>query len=797
MKLAIHALAILSLALSAARADFYIDPVRGNDTNDGTTPQTAFRTIRKARDTIRAKKLNRDMSKDLRVFLRDGRYQLDKTLYLDARDSGSNGHDVVYQAYKNETPVICGGRKVTGWKPVPGKPYFVAPVPVKSVKRTTVLHPGRSEPLHPRFYDVQGLAPESFAPYFAQLYVNGVRAERARSHDVVRGNRKSWWNDPLTTEWRDGIYVSSDSVKPYTNPEDIRLLWLELFKELDTPVLDLISAPDDPKTKIFRMRQPDFNIGTSWKRIQPQTPFFIINALEELDEPGEWYLDQKKHVVYYYPFKRDGDLNQAEVLAPRVESLLRIAGHVMEPASHIRIEGVTFQCGNWTDAKNTYLGLSQAEIFRTYTSQIPGQIRIDNAEHITIRGCTVRHMGSCGIDVHDRCRKILVEGNLTYDTTGAGITVGRWWLDARDCPPQSVCTDIIVRDNIVRNTGRDYWQGTGINVFAAYNCKVLHNDVSDIAYTALHARIGDSGYIHPNIGKIEYRANKVSRAFAGHKWGIGDGGQLYLHGRYPGSIVAENDSLYANRNINQEYYCDNFSCNTLWTKNISRFSKARFNYRSSNPHSTGIVFADNYGDKPCTNVGYAKLRGFHYVKDGNWPPEARRIMANAGLEPKWRHRLARIYGHENLAQGKPATASSENDGKMAASMGNDGDWNTIWHTKPGGDGQGWWQVDLGKPCVIQKVSILPRQDLYQAHARSNIEVQASNDPSFKSYTVLAEQNEIPWYNKTTSHASNLWEKFINLPQAFRYLRVKSTEGPGSLNLAEFSAFGYPQPTTNN
>ena len=128
---------------------------------------------------------------------------------------------------------------------------------------------------------------------------------------------------------------------------------------------------------------------------------------------------------------------------------------------------------------------------------------------------------------------------------------------------------------------------------------------------------------------------------------------------------------------------------------------------------------------------------------------------------------------------------------MSATKGADGDWNTFWHTKTGGDGQGWWQVDLGKPYVIQKVSILPRQDLYQANVRSNIEVQASNDPEFQSYTVLAEQNEVPWYNKTTSHASNLWEKFVDLPTPFRYLRVKSTKGPGSLNFAEFAAFGHP------
>ncbi len=80
--------------------------------------------------------------------------------------------------------------------------------------------------------------------------------------------------------------------------------------------------------------------------------------------------------------------------------------------------------------------------------------------------------------------------------------------------------------------------------------------------------------------------------------------------------------------------------------------------------------------------------------------------------------------------------------------------------------------------------------MYQESSRKDIEVQASNDKTFKTYTVLAEQNDVPWYHKTTSHASNLWEKFINIPEGYRYLRVKAPNSPGSLNFAEFGAYGY-------
>ncbi len=790
MKTAIITLVATLMAGMTCVADLYVDPENGKDSNDGKTKSTAFQTITKARNTIRSKKLNEHMTSDLHVYLRGGRYQLNKTLYFDGRDSGSGGFDVVYQAYKNELPVISGGRKITNWSRVPGKPYFAAPVPVSTFKRKHDLYDGRTEALRPKFYDVYGLAPDSFAPYFAQIYVNGVRAVRARSHSVIKGSRKQWWDDKYSAETRDGVFVKKRDIKVYTNPEDVRLLWLELFKTFDAPVASIIPAADSADEVIFKMLQPAFDTGSSWKQIQPQTPFFIINALEELDEAGEWYLDQKKRIVYYYPFKRDGDINRAEIYAPRVEELIRIDGYPMQKVSHIKLEGITFEYGNWSGAKNEYLGISQAEIFKTYTDQIPGQIVLNNADNITIRRCTVRHMGSCGILLYENSNNNVIEGCTTYDTTGAGISIGKWWQDARKCPTASVCTNTMICNNIVRNTGRDYWQGTGINIFAAYDCKVYHNDISDTAYTALHARIGDSPYVHPKIGKLEYKYNKISRAFAGHKWGIGDGGHYYMHGPYPDSVVSENYSLHANRNVNMEYYPDNHSYKTLWERNVSRWSKSKFAFYVKGQGKVTVRnnFADHKSDR------HAKKQTV--VKNDQWPQEAKLIMANAGLEPQWKYLLDGIYGHENLAQGKRCWASSENGSKMSAAKAADDNWGTFWHTKSGGDGQGWWAVDLADAYVIQKITILPRQDMYQEEARRNIEVQASNDPEFKSYIVLAEQNSVPWYNKTSSHATNLWEQFINIPTAYRYLRVKAFNASGSLNFAEFGAFGYKPKSRN-
>lgn len=98
-------------AFGAETISLYVSPT-GSDSNHGTSPANAFKTIEKARDTIRQKKFNQDMQGDVVVYLRGGRYELDDTLVFDNRDSGSNGRYVVYKAYSNEIPVLCGGRRV-------------------------------------------------------------------------------------------------------------------------------------------------------------------------------------------------------------------------------------------------------------------------------------------------------------------------------------------------------------------------------------------------------------------------------------------------------------------------------------------------------------------------------------------------------------------------------------------------------------------------------------------------------------------------------------------------------------
>ncbi|NWK56560.1 discoidin domain-containing protein [Verrucomicrobiaceae bacterium N1E253] len=728
--------------------------------------EQAFQSIEAARDYIRKHSLNKNLDSDLVVHLRGGRYEVAKTLEFDGKDSGSNTHRVIYQKYRDESPVLCGGVRITGWKKVDGQAYYEADA-TAALKR---------------------------AGYFRQLYVDGIRSLQARSHTYVKNTHKKFWDDPSTPERYDGVWLPK---RDYKNIEDLQLFYAKVFKVGYMHVDSILPAENDDEM-IVKMEQPDFQYWASWDnaRATPTMEFRVLNAMEELDEPGEWYVNRKTKKIYYYPTTPAQDMSKVETWAPATEFLLKVKGDAKSKASDLSFKGLTFRYGNWMAPETMMLGRTQAEIFDKYKSEIPGQIILDHTDRVTIRDCRVVHQASVGVQLYEDCDDTLIEGNVFYDLTAAGVSIGRWYHNKKECPAENICRNTMVRNNIVRSTGRDYDQGTGLNVFIAYDCKFHHNDVSDTSYTAIHARIGDSGHVRDDMGKIEFKFNKVSRAQVAGRYGMDDGGHLYLHGRYPGSVVEGNYSrFHSTKGHGWEFYSDNWSHTIHWLNNVSRDSihpkPVCWNWHGG---SKGVVYENTWAEKSNLvgkkTAGRAKLINYVQVKDGQWPDEAVAVMENAGLQPAYRHLLNSIYGHESLTENKPAWASSSLSSKHGAETAFDRDWDTFWHTKSGGDGAGWLAVDLGKKFVIQRLEILPRQNMFQDHTRKNFVIEGSNDRDFKKPTVLVARNDVTWYHGTQRHPSNLFEWYLKPKQGFRFLRVRALNDAGSFNLAEFNVYGY-------
>src|SRR5262245_40416098 len=92
-------------AFAGVQATFYVSP-SGSDGNPGTFA-APFATVAKARDVVRT--INGNMTGDIIVNLRGGVYPLSGAIVFNEADSGTNGYNVIYQAYSGETPILEGG----------------------------------------------------------------------------------------------------------------------------------------------------------------------------------------------------------------------------------------------------------------------------------------------------------------------------------------------------------------------------------------------------------------------------------------------------------------------------------------------------------------------------------------------------------------------------------------------------------------------------------------------------------------------------------------------------------------
>ncbi len=753
-------------SLIYAAAVFHVSP-QGNDIRGNGTASQPWKSISTAVNHISAKGINKDMKQNITVYLHGGRYQIEETVKFVPEHSGTNGHYIIFKPFEKQQPIISGGRQIKGWEKVAGKPYWEASV-------------GESK---------------GFSDYFRQLYVNGVRAERASS-GWIKGEER-WYDDPATPQKKDGMYFEASTLKDYTNIKDMRLISAFSWK---VDEFAIVAIHDEGEFKAIQFAQPHFD----WRAkgmFRNVCDFMIVSAKEELDEHGEWYLDRKKDKVYYYPYSFE-DMNEAEVYAPVVETLMLIEGSGDHKVENIRIEGITFEHGNWLLPGNRQIGGTQAEVIcadnsSQYAKEVPGNITLKYTDGIQFVNNTLKRLGACGIHLSYDVDNTLIEGNLFNDLTAAGVLVGRWGGVKREpgLKEEAACDDNIINNNVFRNIGVfDFWQATAISLISSKNCRITHNDITDIAYMGIHQR--HDGKHHE--GTFIYR-NRVSYATNGSRYGVHDAGGIYTHGEWPDTLIEEN---YVFKTPFVSYYVDDDSYNTTLISNVGLNAKRNsFVVPGRVKDISTIVLENNYGDWFNEFAPGVVVKNHHYINEAYWPKEVSRIIANAGVEDKYKELAHSLYT-ENIARARHLTSSGVFYNHVQR-QANDGSYETYCELKQRNNGNNLWiKVDLGAEYIIQKVALSPPLLEDDPQVRNNIEIQASNDEKFETYTVLWEQNDIPYkykglnYPKEPPHKlwrrnSNTAIKYVNNPKPYRYIRAIKKKGH-LFCVSELEVFGITE-----
>ncbi|MDX9867005.1 MAG: right-handed parallel beta-helix repeat-containing protein [Kiritimatiellia bacterium] len=263
---------------------FVVSP-KGRDTNPGTFEQP-FATLERARGAVRAAKRDGILPPGgACVFLRGGRYAVTNTFVLAEEDSGNFGAPVVYCAWPGERPVLDGGFRVRGfWR----------------VRDADTL--GRLPAEARGHVMVANLTKQGYAALEAQAAYG-----RSQTNETVRELFQD--GRPLEiARWPNEAFLAMEAANitnltftcptnrlaRWTRADDLMAngYWFHLWAECTVPV-----AAVDAATGRFTLRQKPYH------NMRAGRPFYVLNLLEEIDRPGEWFLDRAAGRLYVWPLR--------------------------------------------------------------------------------------------------------------------------------------------------------------------------------------------------------------------------------------------------------------------------------------------------------------------------------------------------------------------------------------------------------------------------------------------------------------------------------------------------------------
>ncbi|GMW03833.1 MAG: hypothetical protein AMXMBFR84_49670 [Candidatus Hydrogenedentota bacterium] len=346
-------LSLSTLAPIAFADTLYVSP-QGNDTWSGVLPDPnaagtdgPLATAEAARDVLRARKTGLVGTANVNVVFRAGTYFLPKTFELTAEDSGWRGGPITYMAHPGEEVRITGGIPVTGFVAVSDRD------PAReNVVRADLKALGVTEfpPLAPR-----GMG-QAVVPSHVELFFND------RPMQLARWPNKGEWATiaDAPNGATGGMFTySGDRPAQWTQSPDV---WLHGYWTWDWADSYVQIDRIDTAAKAIYTKEPHGVYGyTKDKR------YYVINALEELDSPGEYYIDREQGILYFWP---PSPIPESFATVSVTDHLISIKG-----ASNIRIVGFTVEVCRGT------------------------AIQVLESEEVLIAGCTLRNIGNDAVSV--------------------------------------------------------------------------------------------------------------------------------------------------------------------------------------------------------------------------------------------------------------------------------------------------------------------------------------------------------------------------------------------------------------
>ncbi len=530
----------------------------------------------------------------------------------------ANVCSVSIEAAPGEHPVLSGGVAFGNWKKVSGA---IPGLPAVARGHTWVAN-----------------APKwgGHVLEFRQLWVNDRKAVRAREPNGDGLARLVAWD-----KTNEVATIPAAALGGRKRPAGLEMVLDQVW---EIAILRVKSIHREGANARLTFKQPESRIEFQhpWPPVTVnagyQAPFFLANAIEFLDEPGEWFEDLAAGKVYYWP-RAGEDLASATVIAPALETLVQIQGRPDQPAGRLQFKGLTFAHTTWLRPSRQGHVPLQAGMYLldarklspkgtpyhpgldnlAWIGRPPAAVSVNQAGHISFAHCTFAHLAAAGLDFETGTHDALVAGCVFRDVGGNGVQLGKFsdpnvetHVPYDPSREGEICAHEALANNLISDCGNEDWGCVGIAVGYARNLSLTHNEIFNLPYTGISVGWGWTKMTNASGNHLVF-ANRVQGV--GRR--LGDLGGIYMLSAQPGTVVAEN----AISDIEP----------SPWVPDPRHWF-----YLYLDEGSSFITVRDNW----CPAEKFLKnANGPGNVWTNNGPQVSEKIKAAAGLEPAFKYLL--------------------------------------------------------------------------------------------------------------------------------------------------------------
>jgi len=380
---------LLLFGWHALCADVFVAPL-GSDANPGSRKKP-FATLERARDALRElRNAGKLPQNGLTVWLRGGDYFRTNAFELSASDSGQPAGPIVWRAYRDERVRLLGARRLTEFQPVndPALRERLAPAARGHVLQFDLraIGVGALGSMKSRGFG-RATTPSHCELFFAGRPMTLSRWPNEGDWEKIKGfpEEKAAGDEHggRIGGLPGGFFYSSNRPKGWRDTSE---LWVHGYWAWDW-------------ANSYE-RVTNLDVGRHWIQTAPPhglygfragQRFYFLNVLEELDQPGEWFVDRSRELLLFWP---PGPVTSGEALLSMLEQPLVKLSEVRQ----VTIRGLILE-GTRSSA-----------------------ITINGGAGNRVVGCLLRNLGNLGVAIAGGTNHGVVSCDIV-DTGDGGVSL--------------------------------------------------------------------------------------------------------------------------------------------------------------------------------------------------------------------------------------------------------------------------------------------------------------------------------------------------------------------------------------